>query len=240
MTSPNLDAVIRKIADLRRLATSSNLHEAEVAAAAAARLAEKHRISEAEIEAAGGEPGEQAVQDGEALDVDAGRAALWKSHLAAVLTRHYGCLIVRIAAIEDGRKVHRWRVIGRPSDTTIVRYLYGWLTLDLARIASRESAGRGLAWKNSWLIGAVVGIRSQLQLAAAEERATVGAAALVRLDARAIDADVALRAAYPTAREKVARRRMVDRGGFESGHEHGRSVHLGGQVEARAVRRLGQ
>jgi hypothetical protein len=156
------------------------------------------------------------VQDGEALDVDAGRAAPWKSHLAAVLTRHYGCLIVRIAALEDGRKVHRWRVIGRPSDTTIVSYLYGWLTLDLARIASRESAGRGLAWKNSWLIGAVVGIRSQLQLAAAEERATVGAAALVRLDARAIDADEALRAAYPTAREKVARRRVVERSGFEA------------------------
>jgi hypothetical protein len=42
------------------------------------------------------------------------------------------------------------------------------------------------------------------------------------------------------ARAKATRRRMVDRSGFESGHDHGRSVHLGGQAEGRAVRRLGQ
>lgn len=239
MSSANLDAVIRKIADLRRLATSNNLHEAEVAAAAAARLAEKHRISEAEIEAAGTEPGERAVQDGEPLDEERGRATLWKGQLALVLATHYGCALVRAASVENGAKLQRIRIIGRPSDTTLVRYLYGWLVLDLARIASKESAGRGLAWKNSWLIGAVTGLRAQLDRAASDERASTDSAALVRLDARGAEAQAAVRATYPRLETAAPRRRFVDRDGFESGHEHGRNVHLGGQLDGRAVRRLG-
>jgi hypothetical protein len=239
MSSQNLDAVIRKIADLRRLATSSNLHEAEVTAAAAARLAEKHRISEAEIESRSVEPHEPAQQAADPLDEDGGRASLWKSHLAVVLARHYGCEVIRTVVVTDGRQLYHWRIIGRPSDTTLVRYLYGWLTLDLARIAAREAAGRGLAWKNSWLLGAVSGIRSQFARVATEARATADTNALVALDARAAQTAEALRAAYPRAKSKVPRRRMVDRSGFENGHAHGTSVHLGGQVDGRAVRRLG-
>jgi hypothetical protein len=239
MSSANLDAVIRKIADLRRLATSSNLHEAEVAAAAAARLAEKHRISEAEIEASGTEPGERAVQDGEPLEEERGRASLWRGQLALVLAKHYGCVLIRAATVENGIKLLRMRIIGRPSDTTLVRYLYGWLSLDLARIAAKESAGRGLAWKNSWLLGAVTGLRAQLDRAASQERASADTAALVRLDARGADAAEALRAAYPKIEVTAPRHRFVDKDGFESGQAHGRNVHRGGQLEGRAVRRLG-
>lgn len=239
MSSSNLDAVIRKIADLRRLATSDNLHEAEVAAAAAARLAEKHRISEAEIEASGAEPGERAIEDGAPLDESSGRTVLWRSQLALILAQHYGCQVIRTRSVEGGTKRIFYRIVGRPSDTTLVRYLYGWLSLDLARIGAREAAGRGMAWKNSWLFGAVVGIGSQLERAADEERYSADEAALVRLDARADEAVEALRAAYPRIKATTPRRRFVDRGGFESGHAHGRNVHLGGQLDGRAVRRLG-
>ncbi|MBK7402689.1 MAG: DUF2786 domain-containing protein [Myxococcales bacterium] len=165
-TATNLDAVIRKIADLRRLATSSNLHEAEVAAAAAARLAEKHRISEAEIEDAGTEPGEQAVQDREVLDDDRGRTVVWKRTLAVILSAHYGCALIRVPEKVNESFVYHLLIVGRPSDTAIVRYLYAWLSLDLARIATREARGRA-SWERSWLVGAVTGIREQLTKAAA-------------------------------------------------------------------------
>lgn len=238
-TATNLDAVIRKIADLRRLATSSNLHEAEVAAAAAARLAEKHRISEAEIEEAGTEPGEQAVQDREVLDDDRGRTIVWKRSLASILSAHFGCALVRVPEKVDESFVYRLLIVGRPSDTAIVRYLYAWLSLDLARIATREGRGRGASWKRSWLVGAVTGIREQLTKAAATERATAGAAALVRLDQRGAAAMEALRSLYPNTRARKARPTYVQRDAYADGHEHGKNVHLGGQIEGRAVRQLG-
>ncbi len=122
--------------------------------------------------------------------------------------------------------MYRLHIVGRPSDTAIVRYLYAWLSLDLARIATREARGRGASWKRSWLVGAVTGIREQL-------------AALVRLDRRGAEAMEALQLLYPDRRSRKARPTYVQREAYANGHEHGKSVHLGGQIEGRAVRRLG-
>ena len=135
--------------------------------------------------------------------------------------------------------MYRLHIVGRPSDTAIVRYLYAWLSLDLARIATREARGRGASWKRSWLVGAVTGIREQLTKAAAAERATAGTAALVRLDRRGAEAMEALQLLYPDRRSRKARPTYVQREAYANGHEHGKSVHLGGQIEGRAVRRLG-
>jgi hypothetical protein len=232
------EEVIRKIAKLRALATSSNLHEAEAAARAAATLAEKYRISEAEVEDASPTPTEQPTEADEPIDV-VKRFVAWRCELALALSRRYGCALywsLRGLRAPDGRmlKTRHLKIVGRRSDCEIVRYMFAWLAVELARIAKRDRE------TVSWLRGAVDGIGQQLTAGTAEARraATVTVTTLVKIDARAEESELALRTLKGKLGAGPRSRALIDGEAFARGQVHGRSIHLGSSLDTTTTRRL--
>lgn len=141
MSLEDIRQKIRSLRELERRASSQG--EAEAAARAAAALLEKYRLSEAEVEAAGAEPTEACVLDGESL-YSYRRAEQWRMDLANVISDGYGvaCFRERHFGARDDKPKGRARIgfdyklllVGRPSDVLIVRYLYSWLSAEAVRL----------------------------------------------------------------------------------------------------------
>lgn len=213
--------ILEKIRALRNLEQSSNLNEAQAAARAAARLIEQHRIEEVELELAGEEPAEAVEIDPNRL-FPCSRRQPWQGRLVQVLAKHHGCECWIESKWQDGQRQTCMRLVGRPSDTAIVRHLAAWLATELSRLCEREAKGQGRAFRNSWLHGAVTGIRVQLDELRREAPQTT--AAMVLYD-RGKEAEAMLAAMRPRAGRKS---RFSDRGAFLVGMAAGKSVRLGG------------
>lgn len=153
-----LRSVLDKIAKLRALAAGATTQgEAEAAAGQAAALAAKYQIDEAQIEAASGERAEE-IGEGDELWTSETRNEKWRSCLAAALAEDHGCAMIRTSW--DGLTIYH--IAGRPSDVALVRYLFAWLHVEIARLSERE---RGRAAKNSFRYGAVVGVLGAMRAA---------------------------------------------------------------------------
>lgn len=228
----SLDAVIEKIKKLRALAQSANANEAANAAAAAERLLQEHRLSEAELETEAVEPAEAAEEDAVPVDTLGERISNWKDALLAAICRAHGC-----ARYFNHSYVHRGyvaRIVGRPSDTATVRYLYAWLSTEVERLARKHGRGKGRTWANSYRLGCVAGIREAMQAAEAKARTTATSAALVRLDARAAEARDALVRLHPNLRSRPLSRTSVNGHAFGQGQHDGRNIHQGGHLPTSA------
>ena len=223
-------SIIDKIAKLRRLSTSNNVHEAAAAAAAADKLMQEHGIAEAELEAAGEAPKEKPVEEQGVEWV--GRVSQWQLSLAMRLVRHYDCSCYgtnKRAQVE----AHVWRpaeqlhIIGRPSDIANVRYMYAWLVLEIERLA-KKNAGNGRAWINSFKHGAVAGVYAAMteekQATMVTAKATATSAAIVLLDNRAIEARQARDAMHPNLRSSGRVGGATSAGGYGAGQTAGRAL----------------
>jgi hypothetical protein len=218
--------VIERVAKLRRLATSSNVHEAAAAAAAADRLMTEHGIAEASLEAAGETPAEPVTEASDPIATWArGRMAHWQHQLAYRLTLHYGC---------EAWQEHRYasvslRIVGRPSDVASVRYMYSWLVLEIERLAQLH-AGNGRTWLNSFRNGAVSGVIGAMQAeqneVKAAARASGASSALAIVDKRGADAAAALAALHPNLRPGRSHRSNYDGAGYEAGKQAGGRIGL--------------
>ncbi len=225
-----LARVIDKVRKLRALATSSNVHEAATAAAAAERLLLEHELSEAEI-GAGDEPRERAELAGEYLDSHGANVTRWRSNLAHYLAHVHGCTawIEPVWSEEAGNTSWKVRIAGRPSDVAIARYLHTWLTAEILRLVASEGKGRGRSWRNSYGWGAVLGIREQMARARAEVRAAATSTALAVVDARLAEA-VALAPAKLRTMGTPAPVRHRD--AVERGRRAGEALHLGAALDS--------
>ncbi len=196
--SGGIDRVLRKVRALRKLATSTNVHEAQAAAAQADALIQKHRLEEAQLDA--GTDAEAAVADAsEPVDVEHGtRRVVWRSLLLTVIAKHYGCA----SYCAYGRRVEG-RVVGRAGDVALVRFMFAWVVSEIARLAS--AATRGRSARLAFCRGAVDGFRVALhrakQRAIAEHYARSGtmSAAMVLAD-RAVAAEQELSRLFPSIR----------------------------------------
>lgn len=238
----NVAEVIAKVQKLRRLATSSNVHEAAAAAAAADRLIQEHNLAEAQLEAEGHEGGERAGEDDDPLFVYGPRAASWQVNLVVRLSKHYGCAGYQQSRfdVRTQRTVWVQKVIGRPSDIATVRYMVAWLTHEIERLA-RGHKGEGRAWLNSFRHGAVHGVCQAMadeRKAVQQEAQRAGAsAAIVVVNAR-LDLATEERDRLHPDLKKSHTAGATNAGGYAAGERAGRNIHRGGQLAAGAGRAL--
>jgi hypothetical protein len=223
-------ALIEKIRKLRALSRSTNVNEAAAAAAAAERLVQEHRISEAELDVSDGDEAPTREQ----LDELGAQIPSWKSMLSVALAKHHGCAVFNQRRAGD--RMWRSQIIGQPSDVATVRYLYVWIVVEIERLCDASSA-RGRTERNSFRLGAVLGLKAAISAAVREVRAVASSTALVKLDAR-------LAAAEAQLPSKLGKRRRlasaIDPHAFAEGERAGRAIHVGKQLGDGGSKLLGR
>jgi hypothetical protein len=224
MTVSSLESIIAKIKALRALATSSNVHEAAAAAAQAEALLQNHRLDEAALEAHG-PPTESAEQASEPLAWHKQHLSWWRVALGGVLVKSHGC--TGYVTTREGRRCQV--IVGRPSDIATVRYLYAWLSTEIARLCEAHGRGRGRSWRHSFCMGAVSVIGEAMSSAKTEARQAATSTALVALDNRDREARALLQRLEPNLRQARGGGSR-DRDAYARGQEAGRSIHLGGAI----------
>jgi uncharacterized protein DUF2786 len=211
--------VLTKIRKLLNLSKSSNVHEAANAAARAQEMMLEHKIEMADLSLGGEEvKAEPIVEENLAENMGRRRVERWRIQLAGVVSRAFNA---RIYFCSNGQIA----MIGRPSDLATVRYLYGYLALEIHRLTEDEWKGllklyaageygsmsppHAVRWKNSFRDGAVHAIREKLaeQRKAQEAKLTAetqkhGALVLVRKDEERVTLEVAERIKVATGGRK--------------------------------------
>lgn len=217
--------IIEKVSKLLRLANSTSANEAAVATAQANRLIDKYRISEIDLEMT------SEVVEGPEEDQDyvyqTGRLIPWKHHLLSILVKHYGLAYFNSAHYPEGRKVTRFKLIGRKSDMAIAKYMFTWLMTECQRLSDLHAKGKGHVYVFSYCEGFVCGIEEQLKLSRAEIKKEASSAAMVKLDNRAVEANAFMRQQYNLRRGASSSHARIDGSGFSAGKEKGTSFHLG-------------
>jgi hypothetical protein len=234
---PALEVILKRAHALRTLSHRGSPHEAEAAALALDRMIARYQLREEQIEAAGDRPTTEVVLSSEPAYSYTKRQP-WRSALLHVLAAHYGVVCFRRQLPKERGKKRREDTLlaGRPDDIEIVRALFAWLSVDIARLGLSETKGQGPLGASSWRLGFVYGIKDQLQ------RARRGGAedsrALVRISDERQDA--ALRHVQRLVKELT--KEDVGRSSLEfgmqrvdahlAGRARGRETHLGARLAA--------
>lgn len=227
-----IQQVIEKVNRLRSLSNSTNVHEAAAAAAAADRLMQTYRISAAEL-ALANKAQEPIVLIDEYL-YTSGRLVVWKSWLASVLCEHYGCayFLQTVPSDKDGARgtMKALRVFGCKSDFDIVKYMYGYLTAEIERLTKLEASGKGHVFSQSYSVGAVQGIKDQLNKSINAMRAETTSesstsAAMVLLSSRTELSKKEMNRKM-NLKKSAASKQRYDSDGYASGRERGQNIAL--------------
>lgn len=152
----NYEQAIEKAVKLLRLATSSNPHEAALAASRAQEIIDRFNIEAAALSL----DGKQSVPDEPVKDFGAdlldGSFTTWKWRFLATLVRLNGCKAYR----PGGKGL---ALLGRPSDVATVRYFYAWLVREIDRLAVSACKGNGRVYSNNFRIGCAETIAERLK-----------------------------------------------------------------------------
>ncbi len=182
-----VDNIVSKVQKLLRLSTANNnAEEAASAAAKAQELIDQHNLSAAML-ALDSEP-VNGIDDEPVIDFHQAGSPLdqqkqqqrWRATLASVVARLNGCRIY----FKGGSIA----LVGRPTDAETVRYLYGYLSREVERLASTQ-VGLGRTWRNNFRLGVVdtisVKLHEQHRKFEHDVRATArieGGTSLMRVD----------------------------------------------------------
>jgi len=233
-----LPSVLDKVRKLLRLSTSSNPHEAALAAARAQDLIDRHRLSQTVLEL-DPPPSAPAVDREPIMNFkDApldGRPRLerWRTELAVAVARANACRIYL-----HGSSL---MLVGRPSDAETVRYLYGRLAHEVERLAADRGHGKGVSWRNNFRLGVVETIEDKLkaqrqtwrQQVRAEARGNPEALmrvdqALVRMVDRYLEVGAWMRTNMRLGTRSGGGSVNYDRAAREAGRRAGQSIEMGG------------
>jgi hypothetical protein len=244
------ETILNKIRKLLELSKSNNEHEAALAAARAAELMVQHQIEEADLEVSTGETKADPIIN-EALD-QCGRWVSWKGWIATGIAKAFGCETYRTNVWLNGKSGEEHRIIGPESAMSTVRYMYQYLTNEVARLADegysieceeRHKSGvitlpSARAWKASFRAGASSAIYDRL---IAQRKQTIDNAAkehsqaLVVIDKQHDAIIEHHRKASPWNYTKTGKRRSTSGGyypssndGWSAGDTAGKNVSLGG------------
>ncbi len=157
----NPESIVAKVQKLLRLSQSSNANEASLAAAKAQELIDRHQLDATLLALDQAEPmtglDDEPIVDfakaGAPLDAQK-RLDRWRGALASVVARQNGCRIYF-----SGGDI---ALVGRPSDAETVRYLYGYLSREVERLATEHGKGMGRSWRNNFRLGVVDAISDKL------------------------------------------------------------------------------
>jgi hypothetical protein len=172
------EKIIDRVKKLLAQATSSNEHEAALAASMAQELMLKHQISEAAL-LQDTDPVEEVIEF--ALGEDT-RPYAWRSQLITGVTGAFGCQWFYRNNPDGGAwvgpKKARVLVIGTESNRNAVQYMFSYLVNEVNRLAdeawkrevqeylksglSKESMPAAQGWKLSFRLGAASVISSRL------------------------------------------------------------------------------
>ncbi len=197
MTEPR---IIQKVIDLINLAEGkgATTGEAANAAAAAQALMERHKLTRAAVQAAvdaDGQPDSGIREDPEPFWTG-GKHVSWRRRLANGIARCNDCRVAMSVSTKRG-PAGMW-FIGHAEDTEVARYLYAYLSREIARLASKAvDVNRGAlknprTWANNFRLGAAYAVIRRLQQARAKTRQQamaelnvfVANGAMIRLNAR--------------------------------------------------------
>lgn len=153
---------VRKLLELSKRNDSPT--EAAQAAAMAQELMFKFQIGETDLETKETREPEAVVE--ETAHTEKGRKrCVWKSSLAHAIAQGFGC---EMFTMRDTDQV-RFQIFGTKSAVQTVGYMYGYLALEvtrLAEVAYREARGEiresPKTWKNNYRLGCVAEIRERL------------------------------------------------------------------------------
>lgn len=218
--------VIDKIRKLLALSTSSNPHEAANAAARAQELMFAHKIESADLEIAGSK--QEAEPVGDHTILSARWREPWKGSLANAIAHSIGCRMYW-----HGPNI---QIVGRRSEVETGRYLFGYLVLEIERLATvgwslrrGTTSENATVWKNNFRLGAVVTIRERFDAQKRDQEAkarvtSCTALAIVQRD------EAAVVAFYKRLdlRGKVRTSSKTSRDGYAAGQVAGGSIEWGG------------
>lgn len=222
----NLQNIILKVQKLLELSKSSNVHESSAATGAANKLIDQYRLSAIDIATDSGES-DPTVED-DSYIYETGRVIPWKNVLIHVLTTHYGVANYNDVYFPEGRKVSRFKLVGRSSDIQIVRYMFTWLTAECHRLANLQVKGQGRITVASYCEGFVTGISLQLRASRKEVQQTATSSAIIKLDDRLQESKDFMYNKY-TDMKKVnyQTKSRLDTQAFAAGQQQGKNIHLG-------------
>jgi len=235
------DEALAKVVKLRALSQSSNANEAAAAAAAAERIMQQFRIESAQVEAAGNrdELPDDPIVDAKDLLWDGKRTVHWQIQLISALCNQYSCRVVLgIAGYDGGTWKQGVHMFGRKSDLAIVRFQYAYLAVEIARLCELNGKGKGRAWRNSYCMGAVAGIREAMYVARKEETKTATSSALVLLDERHKLATGARDSCYPKLGKARTSGSVRDSGAYQQGKRDGAGITQRSALPERSQRLL--
>lgn len=235
------DLLIARVQKLLRLSTSSNANEAASAAAKAQALIDEHNLSAAMLAIDNAVP-MQGPDDEPIIDFHKAGAPLdrpegknldrWKSALALGVANANGCRVY----LSSGSIA----LVGRASDAETVRYLYGYLTREVERLATEHGKGFGKSWRNNFRLGVVDAIRDKLteQRAKFVEQARVAVVdnaqalmrvntALARVESRGTSVDAWLKSNMKL-RKTASSRTSYHPSARAAGQAAGRHIIMGG------------
>lgn len=167
------EEAIQKAAKLLRLAASNNPNEAALAAQRAQEIMDRFKIDSIAFESATTPKPDEEIKNFGFDPIDATPYATWKGRLCMVLAE------LNQAICYKGR--NGICLIGRPSDVSTVRYIYGWLAREVEQLASSNCTGCGRTYANNYRIGVVETVVRRLRESQAETRQAM------RKEAQALD-----------------------------------------------------
>lgn len=226
----SIENIISKVQKLLALSKSSNANEAAAATNAANKLIDQYRLSTADLSEDSGEIDPMMEDPG--VVYETGRVVPWKQSLVVTLANHYGCATFISCNYATGRKVSRFKLVGRKSDIAIVNYMFSYLSAECARLCEKEAHGQGKVFANSYCTGFVAGIRQQLSESRKEAEKEATGTAIVAINNRQKEASNFMNKLHNLKNSKGGSSAQTDYRAFNAGLQQGRNMHLGAGLNA--------
>jgi hypothetical protein len=170
----NYEQALRKAISCLKLSQSPNKNEAALAASKAQEIIDRYNLCVDDIQQ-GNQPKEveEAIKDygwedpvHEVCQVD----TRWTLRLASTIANLNACRIYYHTKMSGSAVV---KIIGRPSDVSAVRYIFGWLEREVRRITKQECQGHSRRYQIDFRTGVVDTIAVKLNEQRKETFATV-------------------------------------------------------------------
>lgn len=180
-TPDRVPAALAKVRKLLALATSSNPHEAALAAARAQALVAAHRLEAWLAAEHAVEDDPDPIADGRDAPLEtARRVRKWKVALASALADVNDCVAYTLLT-DSGEAI---ALIGRARDREAVAALWEWLVKQIEWLSATHGAGRSRQWHEAFRIGVVDEVARRLEEGNAEADGALSSTALVVVDPR--------------------------------------------------------
>lgn len=149
----SLETVLARVKKLLALATSSNVHEAASAAAAAQALITRHQLTS--LLAGHSDDPDDPIADGREVPLEVSRRfRRWKLFLASGLATHNAS----IAWLDERDDDTRLCICGHHVDREAVRVVWSPLVTQIEWLSATHGAGRPRQWHEAFRIGAAEAI----------------------------------------------------------------------------------